>query len=93
MDAEQMDHLLTLVGADITKQKTNFREPIAAKQRTAVTLRLIQYCWFKAVAGGVCPGTGVGAETGIGFGSVVGHDTGLQSGTVNGAGTETCKKG
>ena len=39
MDADQMDHLLCMVGHSISKQRTNFREPIEAKQRLAITIR------------------------------------------------------
>lgn len=39
MSAEKMDHLLSLIGPDLTTQRTNFREPIEPKQRLAVTLR------------------------------------------------------
>ncbi|KAL7376912.1 hypothetical protein ABVT39_018301 [Epinephelus coioides] len=38
MSAEQMDHLLSLIGPDLTTQVTNYRQPIQAKQRLAVTL-------------------------------------------------------
>uniref|UniRef100_A0A8C6NS72 DDE Tnp4 domain-containing protein n=1 Tax=Nothobranchius furzeri TaxID=105023 RepID=A0A8C6NS72_NOTFU len=41
MSAEQMDHILSLIGPDLTKQNTNFRESIEAKQRLAVTLRFL----------------------------------------------------
>uniref|UniRef100_A0A672S0U1 DDE Tnp4 domain-containing protein n=1 Tax=Sinocyclocheilus grahami TaxID=75366 RepID=A0A672S0U1_SINGR len=41
ISAEQMDQVLTLVGADITRQTTTYRLSIEPKQRLAVTLRFL----------------------------------------------------
>ncbi|XP_056120075.1 uncharacterized protein LOC130097301 [Rhinichthys klamathensis goyatoka] len=41
MSAEQMDNVLSLVGADITRQTTTYRASIEPKQRLAVTLRFL----------------------------------------------------
>lgn len=41
MSAEQMDHLLSIIGPELTKQSTNFRAPIEPKQRLAVALRYL----------------------------------------------------
>lgn len=37
----QMEEILNIIGPDISRQHTNFREPIEAKQRLAVTLRQV----------------------------------------------------
>ena len=37
----RFDHLLSLVGPAITRQETNFRSPISAGERLAVTLRFL----------------------------------------------------
>jgi len=42
MSAEKMDNVLSLIGADITRQTTTFRASIEPKQRLAVTLRSVQ---------------------------------------------------
>lgn len=39
MTPGQMDEILNIIGPDITRQHTNFRQPIEARQRLAVTLR------------------------------------------------------
>ena len=41
MSAERFDHLLTVVAPFITKVDTNFRKPISATERLAVTLRFL----------------------------------------------------
>ena len=41
MSPERFDHLLTLVTPFITKEGTNFRKPISAAERLAVTLRFL----------------------------------------------------
>uniref|UniRef100_A0A3B3D4H0 DDE Tnp4 domain-containing protein n=1 Tax=Oryzias melastigma TaxID=30732 RepID=A0A3B3D4H0_ORYME len=41
MSAEKMDHLQSLIGPDLTKRCTNYRESIQPKQRLAVTLRFL----------------------------------------------------
>ncbi|KAL2093117.1 hypothetical protein ACEWY4_010429 [Coilia grayii] len=41
MSAEQMDSVLSLIGPDLTRQMTNYREAIEPKQRLAVTLRFL----------------------------------------------------
>ena len=41
MSPERFDHLLSLVEADITKESTNFREPISAPERLCLTLRFL----------------------------------------------------
>ncbi|KAJ8342203.1 hypothetical protein SKAU_G00321310 [Synaphobranchus kaupii] len=41
MRADQMDHLLSLIGPDLTKATTNYRKPIDPKQRMAVALRYL----------------------------------------------------
>ena len=41
MSPERFDHLLTLVAPFITKEDTNFRKPISAAERLAVTLRFL----------------------------------------------------
>nr|XP_057926689.1 uncharacterized protein LOC131128123 [Doryrhamphus excisus] len=41
MSAEQMDHLLSLIGHELTRQSTNFRASIEPKQRLAVALRYL----------------------------------------------------
>lgn len=39
MSADQLDHLLSVIGPELTRQTTNFRAPIDPKQRLAVALR------------------------------------------------------
>lgn len=39
MSAAQLEEVLSYVGQDLCKQTTNYREPIEAKQRLAITLR------------------------------------------------------
>ncbi|KAL2097890.1 hypothetical protein ACEWY4_007097 [Coilia grayii] len=41
MTPGQMDEILNIIGPDITRQHTNFRQPIEARQRLAVTLRYL----------------------------------------------------
>lgn len=41
MDGDTFDDLLHLVGADLTKQDTRFKEAISAEERLAVTLRYL----------------------------------------------------
>ena len=41
MSPDRFQHLCSLVGPYITKQKTNFRKPISAPQRLALTLRFL----------------------------------------------------
>uniref|UniRef100_A0A8C6S8J4 DDE Tnp4 domain-containing protein n=1 Tax=Neogobius melanostomus TaxID=47308 RepID=A0A8C6S8J4_9GOBI len=41
MSAEQMDHLLSYIGPEFTRQSTNFRTAIEPKQRLAVALRYL----------------------------------------------------
>ncbi|XDV31444.1 hypothetical protein PO909_034127 [Leuciscus waleckii] len=41
MNAEQMDHILSLIGGQLTRQTTNYRQSIEPKQRLAVTLRFL----------------------------------------------------
>ncbi|XP_017334041.1 uncharacterized protein LOC108271180 [Ictalurus punctatus] len=41
MTAEQMDNVLSLIGADLTRQTTNYRASIEPKQRLAITLRFL----------------------------------------------------
>jgi len=41
MSPERFDHLLSLVQEDITKQRTNYREPISAPERLCLTLRFL----------------------------------------------------
>uniref|UniRef100_A0A8C1MDJ0 DDE Tnp4 domain-containing protein n=1 Tax=Cyprinus carpio TaxID=7962 RepID=A0A8C1MDJ0_CYPCA len=38
MSAEQMDHILSLIGGHLSRQTTNYRQSIQPKQRLAVTL-------------------------------------------------------
>uniref|UniRef100_A0A672FU35 DDE Tnp4 domain-containing protein n=1 Tax=Salarias fasciatus TaxID=181472 RepID=A0A672FU35_SALFA len=39
--AEQMDHLLSIVGPELTRQTTNYRAPIEPEQRLAVAVRFL----------------------------------------------------
>ncbi|XDV50766.1 hypothetical protein PO909_019778 [Leuciscus waleckii] len=41
MNAEQMDHILSLIGGQLTRQTTNYRQSIEPKQRLQVTLRFL----------------------------------------------------
>ena len=41
MSPDRFDHLLSLVSPIISKQSTNFREPISAGERLAITLRFL----------------------------------------------------
>ena len=41
MSTERFGHLLSLVGPTVTRQTTNFREPISAGERLAITLRYL----------------------------------------------------
>ncbi|KAK7944566.1 hypothetical protein WMY93_000294 [Mugilogobius chulae] len=41
MSAEQMDHILYIIGPEITRQTTNYRAAIEPKQRLAVALRYL----------------------------------------------------
>ena len=41
MSPERFDHLISSVGPHITREDTNFRKPIAANKRLAITLRFL----------------------------------------------------
>ena len=41
MTPSRFDHLLSLIGPQITRQHTNFRSPISGAERLAVTLRFL----------------------------------------------------
>lgn len=41
MSAEDLEHILRLIGPSISKQETQMRSPIAAKEKLAVTLRFL----------------------------------------------------
>ena len=41
MTPSRFEHLLSLVEEKITKEKTNFRDPICAEERLSITLRFL----------------------------------------------------
>ena len=79
MSTERFGHLLSLVGPTVTRQTTNFREPISAGERLAITLRYLV--------------TGDSMQT-ISFSYRVGHSTvcGIIDSTCDALWTVLCRE-